>query len=275
LLQALNSGREAAEREKLMRKAPIYLTLVALGILGLPGAAPAATVTGVKASIKPIPGFPETGNILGAGAEVEIEGRLEGNELPGGLPLQTRRLAIYFPAGTKIDPTGFPTCTVAKLEVSGPEGCPKKSRIAVGTVGVADQIGSGEATREEGALEIYITPGNGVVAYANAASPISAQIIIPAHWERAPAPYGPKLTFEIPLVYSVPGALPVSGTSLHVKAGAAIRKGGKTYYYGRVPAKCPRGGFPGKGEVTLEGGQNIVTMVKVPCPVRSLKKHHK
>jgi hypothetical protein len=246
--------------------------LVALGILGLPGAAPAATVTGVKASIKPIPGFPETGNILGAGAEVEIEGRLEGNELPGGLPLQTRRLAIYFPAGTKIDPTGFPTCTVAKLEVSGPEGCPKKSRIAVGTVGVADQIGSGEATREEGALEIYITPGNGVVAYANAASPISAQIIIPAHWERAPAP---KLTFEIPLVYSVPGALPVSGTSLHVKAGAAIRKGGKTYYYGRVPAKCPKGGFPGKGEVTLEGGQNIVTMVKVPCPVRSLKKHHK
>ena len=131
---------------------------------------------------------------------------------------------------------------------------------------MADQIGSGEATREEGALEIFITPGNGVVAYANAASPISAQIIIPAHWETAPAPYGPKLTFEIPLVDSVPGALPVSGTPLHVKAGAAIRKGGKTYYYGRVPAKCPKGGFPGKGEVTLEGGQNIVTEVKVPCP---------
>jgi hypothetical protein len=258
-----------------MRKTSMYMVLAALIVLGVPGVASAAVVTGVKAAIKPIPGFPETGDILGAGAEVEIEGKLEGNELPGGLPLQTRKLVLYFPAGTKIDPTGFPTCTVVKLEEVGPEGCPRQSRIADGTVGVADQIGTGEATREEGALEVFITPGNGVVAYANAASPISAQIIIPAQWETAPPPYGPKLTFNIPLVDSIPGALPVSGTSLKEKAGAAIRKGGKTYYYGRVPAKCPKGGFPGKGEITLEGGQNIVTEVKVPCPTRALKKHHK
>jgi hypothetical protein len=258
-----------------MRRACMYSVILALALLALPAGASAATVTGVKAAIVPIPGFPETGDILGAGADVEIEGKLEGDELPGGLPLQTRRLVLYFPAGTKIDSTGFPTCSVAKLEADGPQGCPKQSRIADGTVGVADQIGTGEATREEGALEVFITPGNGVVAYANAASPISAQIIIPAHWEPAPAPYGLKLTFEIELVDSVPGALPVSGTSLHVKAGAAIRKGGKTYYYGRVPAKCPKGGFPGKGEVTLEGGQNIVTEVKVPCPTRSLKSQKK
>jgi hypothetical protein len=258
-----------------MRKASMYLVLIVLAVIGLPAVASAATITGVKASIKPIPGFPETGDILGAGALVEVEGKLEGNELTGGLPSQTRKLVVYFPAGTKIDPTGFPTCTVAKLEIGGPEGCPKQSRIADGTVGVADQIGSGEATREEGKLEIFITPHNGVVAYANAAAPISAQIVIPAHWETASAPYGPKLTFEIPLVDSVPGAPPVSGTSIHVKAGAAIRKGGKTYYYGRVPAKCPKGGFPGKGEVTLESGQTITTLVKVPCPTRSLKKHHK
>jgi hypothetical protein len=186
--------------------------------------------------------------------------------------LQTRRLVLYFPAGTRIDPQGFPTCTVVKLEEVGPEGCPKQSRIADGTVGVADQIGSGEATREEGALEVFITPGNGVVAYANAVAPISAQIIIPAQWETAPPPYGPKLTFNIPLVDSVPGALPVSGTSIKERAGAAIRKNGKTYYYGRVPSKCPKGGFPGKGEVTLEGGQTITTELKVPCPKRSVRK---
>jgi hypothetical protein len=258
-----------------MRNICIYGVLAALAVFGLSGVASAATITGVKAAIVPIPGFPETGDILGAGADVEIEGKLEGDELPGGLPLQTRRLALYFPAGTKIDPAGFPTCTKEKLEIKGPEGCPKQSRIADGTVGVADQIGQGEATRETGALEVYATPGGGVVAYANAAAPISAQIVITAQWETAPAPYGPKLTFEIPLVESVPGALAVSGTALHEKAGAAIRKGGKTYYYGRVPTKCPKGGFPGKGEVTLEGGQNIITEVKVPCPTRSLKKGRK
>src|SRR5271168_678052 len=193
-----------------MRKARKYVVLAVLAVLALPATASAATV----------PGFPETGDILGAGADIEVQGKLEGDELPGGLPLQTRKLVLYFPAGTKIDSKGFPTCTVAKLEADGPQGCPRQSRIADGTVGVADQIGAGEATREEGALEIFITPGNGVVAYANASAPISAQIIIPAHWETAPAPYGLKLTFEIPLVDSVPGALPVSGTSLHVKAGA-------------------------------------------------------
>jgi hypothetical protein len=253
----------------------MYLTLIALAVLGLPAAASAATVTGVKAAIKPIPGFPETGNILGAGALVEIEGKLEGTEFPGGLPAPVRKLVIEFPAGTKISATGFPSCTVAKLEKDGPQGCPAKSRVAYGTVGAADQIGSGEATRENGTLEVFITPGNGVVAYAHAAAPISVEIVVPAHWETAPPPYGPKLTFNIPLIESVPGAPPVSGTFAHVKAGAAIKKNGKTYYYGRVPAKCPKGGFPGKGEVGLEGGQNIVTEVKVPCPTKSLKKASK
>jgi hypothetical protein len=249
-----------------MRKATLSFIPILLAVLGLPALASAATVTGVHARILPIPGFSGTGNKLGAGADVEIEGRLEGNELPGGLPSQTRKLVVYFPKGTKIDPQGFPTCTATKLEQDGPEGCPRQSRIADGTVGVADQIGPGEPVRENATLELFVTPGDGVVAYSNAAAPISAQIVIPAKWETAPAPYGPKLTFNIPLVETVPGALPVSGTSLHVKAGAAIRKNGKTYIYGRVPATCPKGGFPGKGEVTLQTGETIVTTLKVPCP---------
>jgi len=251
-----------------IRKPTTWLILIVLVLLGLPAFASAATITGVHARILPIPGFPGTGNILGAGAQVEIEGRLEGDELPGGLPSQTRKLVVYFPAGTKISAQGFPTCTAAKLEQFGPVGCPKQARIANGTVGVADQIGPGEPTRENATLELFVTPGNGVVAYSNAAAPISAQIVIPAKWEAAPPPYGLKLTFNIPLVETVPGALPVSGTSLHVKAGAAIRKNGKTYYYGRVPAKCPKGGLPGKGEVTLQSGETIVTTLKVPCPRR-------
>src|ERR1700689_1953911 len=120
-----------------MRRVPVYMVLVVLAVFGLPALASAATITGVKAAIVPIPGFPETGAILGAGADVEIEGKLEGDELPGGLPLQTRRLVLYFPAGTKIDPTGFPTCTKEKLEINGPEGCPKQSRSAAGAGGAA------------------------------------------------------------------------------------------------------------------------------------------
>ncbi len=41
-----------------MRKACMYSGLVALAVLALPAFASAATVTGVKAAIVPIPGFP-------------------------------------------------------------------------------------------------------------------------------------------------------------------------------------------------------------------------
>ena len=90
-----------------MGKARMCVTAIVLVLLGLPAFASAATVTGVHARILPIPGFPGTGDMLGAGAEVEIEGRLEGDELPGGLPSQTRKLVVYFPAGTKIDSAGL------------------------------------------------------------------------------------------------------------------------------------------------------------------------
>src|ERR1700728_5432139 len=106
-----------SEGESMRRAWWMYAVLAMLAALALRAAAQAAQVTGVKAAIVPIPGFAETGNILGAGADVEIEGKLEGDELPGGLPLQTRRLVLYFPAGTKIDPAGFPTCTKEKLEI--------------------------------------------------------------------------------------------------------------------------------------------------------------
>ena len=39
-----------------------------------------------------------------------------------------------------------------------------------------------------------------------------------------------------------------------MKAGSAYKKGKKTVYYGRVPKKCPKGGFPIKTEVIFDEG---------------------
>ena len=54
-------------------------------------------------------------------------------------------------------------------------------------------------------------------------------------------------------------------------AGSAIRKNGKTIYYGRVPKTCPKGGFPGKAELTFAGlggltQQTVTKTLTVPCP---------
>jgi len=74
------------------------------------------------------------------------------------------------------------------------------------------------------------------------------------------------------LVPSVPGAPFASVKSIKVKAGSAIKKGGKTVYYGRVPTKCPKGGFPIKSEIIFaENGDEtkpvvVTKLYKAPCP---------
>src|ERR1700722_3609365 len=102
------------------------VALLVIGSLALAPAATAAPVVTFKASAIPIPGFPGTGNILGAGAEVEVQSTITGTEY-GGFPSPLVLLTIDSPAGTKVDSRGFASYTQAVLEADGPEGCPKKS----------------------------------------------------------------------------------------------------------------------------------------------------
>jgi hypothetical protein len=106
------------------------LVLGALATLALASFAPlasAAPVVTFKSTAIPIPGFPGTGNILGAGTEVEVQSTITGTEY-GGFPSPLVLLTIDSPAGTKVDSNGFATCAQAVLEADGPSGCPKKSR---------------------------------------------------------------------------------------------------------------------------------------------------
>ena len=57
----------------------------------------------------PIPGFPGTGNILGAGAASEAEYTISGTEY-GGFPPPLIGVKFYGPASAKLHPQGFATC---------------------------------------------------------------------------------------------------------------------------------------------------------------------
>jgi hypothetical protein len=43
-------------------------------------------------------------------------------------------------------------------------------------------------------------------------------------------------------------------------------KGKKLISYGKVPTKCPKGGFPAKTELQFLSGETSTTSIKVPCP---------
>jgi predicted YcjX-like family ATPase len=70
----------------------------------------------------------------------------------------------------------------------------------------------------------------------------------------------------VKLVDSVPGAPPVSTESINLKVGAAYKHGKRTIYYGTVPKRCPKGGFPAKLELTFASGETVTTNYKAPCP---------
>src|ERR1700761_1034500 len=95
------------------------MSLAVLGLLVLAGPALAAPTATLKIKAIPIPGFPGTGNVLGAGAEVEDQMTISGTEY-GGFPSPLTGINVYAPAGIRLDSAGFPTCAPTALNTDGP-----------------------------------------------------------------------------------------------------------------------------------------------------------
>jgi hypothetical protein len=268
----------------------VPLLLLAAGVLVAPSVAvaeeiPAPTVKST-AKIVPIPGFPGTGNHFGKGADVETTLEIEGSGYgvtsanpKGGIP-PLSAVNVYLPKGTKLDFKHFKkACSETTLKNIGASGCPKQSILSpLGSVLGEVTFGT-ERVPETASLQAFLGPGNSLLFFTRGTSPVSLEIVSTGHWVKASGKYAWELKTLVPPVATVPGAPLASARKIHIKAGAAIRSHGHTYYYGTVPTKknCPKGGFFGKGELTfggMEGGERefgipaktVTTIVRVPCP---------
>jgi hypothetical protein len=250
------------------------LAVLGLAALSLPGLAAAVPTVTVRAKIVPISGFPGTGNKLGAGAAVESQLTISGAEY-GGFPPPLIGVNVFLPKGTVLHPSGFPVCKPEILEPAGrgPKHCPKGS--AAGPVGKATGVvafGS-EIVPETVTIEPFYAPGGGLEFFTFGHSPVLLEVLSKAHYVAANGLYSKELIAEVPLVETVPGAQDASVKTISVKVGSAIRRNGKAIYYGRVPKKCPKGGFPAKVELTFAGlggltQATVTKTLKVACPPR-------
>jgi hypothetical protein len=250
--------------------------LLAGAILAFPGAAGALPTITVRGRAIPIPGFPHTGNLFGAGAAVQAEVKISGSEY-GGFPPPLIGVNVYLPTGVKLHPQGFPTCPVKVImEEKEPRNCPKGS--AAGPIGrVSGVVAFGkERVQENAEILSFFAPGGGFEFLTIGHSPVTLEIPTGARLLHpgGQGGFGPEFSAEIPLVETVPGAPDASVESIEVTLGAAIRKHGKPIYYGTVPRTCPRGGFRVKAEFTFAQPGNIsmpetVTVpFRAPCPTR-------
>jgi len=253
-----------------MRRASTCLAVLGLAVCGLTSVASAAPVVTFKATAIPIPGFPGTGNILGAGAALKSEFTITGTEY-GGFPPPIIGINVSLPAGAKIHSAGFKTCPTATLEHIGPSGCPKGS--AAGPVGHALGIVSfgTERVEEETTVQGFFAPG-GLNFFTDGHSPVSLEIVSKGHFHPVGGKFSEQFVGEIPLVETVPGAPDASVTKINVTTGAAYKKGKTTVYYGTEPKTC-HGGLPLLAEVMFAGlgglaPQTVTVAYKAPCPRR-------
>jgi hypothetical protein len=258
-----------------MRRASTCLAVAALAVLALTSVASAAPTVTFKAKAVPIPGYAHTGNIYGAGAAIQAEYKISGTEY-GGFPPPLIGVTFSLPKGAVLHPSGFPTCTKSTLEQFGPTKCSKSSSAGpVGTVLSIVSFGT-ERVEEKAELSSFYAPGGGIEFFTDGHSPVSLEILSSGHYINlgGGGGFGPKLVAEVPLVSTVPGAPFASVESINVKAGSAIKKGGKTIFYGRVPKKgqCPKAGFLVKTELTFaENGETskpvtVPATYRAPCP---------
>src|SRR3984957_10105341 len=89
-----------------IRRGFVALASVVLALLWVTGVAAAAPSVTLKVKALPIPGFPGTGDALGAGADVEVQVTISGHEY-AGYPAPLTGIDLSWPSGSKIAPAGL------------------------------------------------------------------------------------------------------------------------------------------------------------------------
>ena len=251
-----------------MRRASTCLAVLGLAVLGTQSVASATPTVTFKETAIPIPGFPHTGNILGAGAAGQLEWTIKGTEYDNGHPPPLIGVNVIEPSGTKLHTAGFTTCSPTALEKIGPKACPAKSKLSFFGEANGVVVFGTEPVPEKVSVTGFFAPGNALQFFTQGTSPAAFEFISAAHIVNGSAP---ETFATIPLVETVPGAADASAESIKLKVGAAYKQGKKTVYFATVPTKCPKGGFPVKSELLFAGlgglaPQTVTTLYKAPCP---------
>lgn len=259
----------------LTRRVSASLAKLTILILGLPtaaGATPTAVtlkVRGIPIPINPAaangPTYPGTGNTLGAGTAAEGELRITGTEY-GGFPPPLTSVTFLAPAGVKLHPQGFPTCSIAILESHEVAHCPKRS--AASSFGSVSGVVSFGETRvhETLTLQVFFAPGGELAFYAEGRSPTVIEVLGKGAFTNAGGAFGPQISAVVPLVETVPGAPYGVVEAAKLKVGAAFKQGGKLISYITLPKKCPKGGFPVRAEFKFLIGEPVTVNTTMPCP---------
>jgi hypothetical protein len=215
------------------------------------------------------------------GVSTTIDSEITITTPTGQVPSPMMNISLHLPRGIGLGGSelGLSTCSTATLELMGPDGCPANAMMGNGSALSEVPFGP-ELVRQGVAITIFLThPVDGHTAmlfYANATTPVSAQIIFPAVLLPASNPRGSAyLNTLVPITPTVPRAPDVSVVKIRTILGPLHL----TYYkrvHGRsvpfrpagiaLPAHCPAGGFQFAVTLNFLDGTAATAQAVVPCP---------
>lgn len=222
---------------------------------------------------------------LGAPTTIFLGFRISSSPVGSSLPLTNVSLFLPNEMGLATSGLGLRNCVLARLEAFGPLGCPAASLMGRG-IATAEIPIEDDLIAESAQIDVFSAPvQNGRLAlmvYANASSPVLAQLVFPASVVPAAAPYGEGIDTNVPLVPTLPGGPDVAVTRFQMTLGSTATGTDRFLYYrwvgGRrvaysptgliLPPVCPHGGFPFKAQFVFQGGSVATARTSVPCPGR-------
>jgi hypothetical protein len=236
----------------------------------VPAAAGAAQTVILRTSFSP--------DRLGASTTIGFDFHIAGTTGATPSPLTSVRLSLPPGIGYITTTLGLAVCTPARLLGKGLDGCSPNSRLGTGTALVEAPLGS-ESVHETAGVQLLMGPPRQgklvVLFYTTALDPIPAELVFQGELLTGSEVLGGSLEIAVPLVASIPDALPVSILSVQARIGPS----GLTYYRrarGRsvafhpqgvsVPTSCPAGGFRFSANFSFLDGSSAVADSTVPCP---------
>ncbi len=213
------------------------------------------------------------------GAPTNVHGSATIGSTSGPLPSPIAEATVMGPPGLTVNTKGVGVCSAVKLEQTlEPSVCPKDSKAGYGGGIGAYEIG-GQVNEEPFTLNFYRGPNEDghlvILAYVNAVSPVSVQLVLKAQVVNEPKPYGLGFTFKVPPIESLPGASNATVKSIYITLGAPNAAYFEQVHGKRqlvhvkgivVPKKCPKGGFPYKTQLTFEDGTTNAFTGTIKCP---------
>jgi hypothetical protein len=250
---------------------PVGLALaLCLGLLGAPSTASAGPSASLHVAFAP--------DRAGERTTIELSLQVRGDA--GRPPPALRTLQLRLPAGMGVATTtlGEANCSPASLIAAGIGGCSPNALLGFGTATAVVPVGAGSVL-EHAVLHPLMGPPREnqveVLFYAQANFPVFAQLVLPAVLAEDVPPYGERLQTAIPLVEVWPEGPDLALASIDSTIGPlhlAYRRrvGSRVVSFKpqgiRIPALCPRGGYPFAAQLGFVDGAGASASYRVPCP---------